>query len=42
MKKNVIEMTENVANVKDKLLPETQEIAMQARNFQKSAEDLEK
>ena len=35
-------MATNVAEVQDKLLPTTVEIAMQARNFQKNAQELEK
>ena len=33
MHSNVIEMSNNVANVRDKLLPTTQELAMEARKF---------
>lgn len=42
MKKNVIEMSENVRNVKDHLLVDVQDINLNARKFQKSAADLEK
>ncbi len=41
MQQNVIEMSNNVANVKDRLLPETQNIAMQASKFEKQAKELE-
>ena len=42
MKGNVIQMSENVSSVRDKLLPVSQELAVQARNFQKNAAELEK
>jgi hypothetical protein len=35
-------MSENVGNVKDKLLPTTQELAVEARKFQKAAAELER
>ena len=41
MQKNVIEMSNNVAGVKDRLLPEAQNIAMEARKFEKQAKELE-
>ena len=37
MKDNVIQMSENVGLTKEKLLPTTQELAMEARKFQKAA-----
>jgi hypothetical protein len=42
MKSNLIQMSENVAITKEKLLPTTQELAMESRKFQKTAEELEK
>ena len=41
MKENVIQMTENVGMTREKLLPTTQELAMEARKFQKAAHELE-
>lgn len=37
MKKNVVQMSENVTQVKEKLLPTTIELAMGAKKFQKTA-----
>lgn len=42
MKKNVIEMSENVRNVRDHLLVDVQDINLNARKFQKTAQELEK
>jgi hypothetical protein len=42
MKKNVVEMTKNVNEVEEKLLPTTIELAREAKKFDKGAGDLEK
>ena len=41
VKKGVIEMSENVGNVRDRLLIDAQEIRNNARKFQKDAKELE-
>eukprot|EP00347_Sterkiella_histriomuscorum_P000634 403375087 len=41
MKKNVVEMSNNVGNVRDRLLVDAQELNLQARKFQKDAKALE-
>ena len=42
MKNNVIEMSSNLENVRDRLVPMSTEIVMEAQRFKKNAEELEK